>query len=130
MEGINKIILLLVIVFLLIGCSHTKWSKTNKVAFGTVCVAQTLDGLTTAHQLNENNDNYIAERWCWKYGTERPNAETLWAVKAVELGACWIIANQIRNEKWRNIFLWGVSGLLFTCAISNNGSGIGFHFDY
>ncbi len=123
--------LLLALLVLVSGCAgKLKWSTHSKIVYSAVVAAQIGDGLTTIHNL-EDPENKICENWQWKYfGKERPSAERIWVTKTMELGVCWLIADQIGNETWRNAFLWGIAGLLAYCAVSNDCRGIGFSWSY
>ena len=93
--------------------------RTDKILYSTVVVGQVLDGLTTAAHLDRNKNNYIRERWNWKYGNDpRPSPAKLWGVKAVELGLVYGAARCLPSE-YRKPFMGVVAVGLFACGVSN-----------
>ncbi|MDY6844119.1 MAG: hypothetical protein SVW57_08535 [Thermodesulfobacteriota bacterium] len=108
-----------------LSCAADDWSKTDKQLFAMTIGSQILDYLSTGYFLNENQNNYIAHTWAWKYSTNRPSPEQLALVKGGELLICYLVADKL--GKYRKHFLIGVNSLLLGCANYNFGKfGFGF----
>ena len=109
-----------ILILLLTSCSHTKWSTTDKMLYGSVIVSQITDGLTTQNLLEKGH--HINSKWSWKYGTDKPSKQKLWLVKTTELGTCYLIADHLPSSL-RKIFLFGTSSLLTYYTMKNRKAG-------
>lgn len=114
----RRIFIALMLVILLGSCAHQPWSKTDKLLFAGVVAAQVADGISTQRMLEANPNNYISSPWDLKYGTRRPDPETLWTVKATELLIAYIVGSLLPPDV-RKAFFIGTGGLLTFYAITN-----------
>ena len=121
----------LILILIPINCFHfDKWNRADKTLFGTVATLQIIDGLNTNYLLGESEQNYIHDTWSWKYGTQRPSSEHLWAVKAIETVGAYYIADALPST-YRKPFLFGIDAILIGCIKHNfDRSFIGFSINY
>lgn len=113
-----KKLLLLIICMFFISCASKPFSNTDKILFSGLIVSQAADGYTTIKHL-DNPDNYIENKWNWKYGRNRPSDEQVIITKIVELGIAYYIARNL-DDPYRKAFMIGTSLLLLNCAFTND----------
>ena len=125
-----KNIIITITIFLFLASPaysfDSNFDKTDKQLFMGLVAAQIFDGATTVGHLGRNPNNYIKDKWNWKYGSDRSSDERVWATKAVELGLAYFVANELPNKP-RKIFLISTMALLLYCGASN---GVQFSITY
>ena len=103
------------------------FDRQDKQLFASVCIFQIVDGLTTVDLLKK--DIKMSSTWSWKYGTNHPSAERLWAVKGAELIGAYYVG-KLMPKKIRKGFYLLVDMTLIYCIQNNLDLGAGLSIKF
>lgn len=122
-----NLFILFIFIFPCYAWELHKFDSTDNKLFASVCVFQIIDGLTTVNLLKK--DNGIKNDWAWKYRTQHPSIERLWAVKGAELLGAYYLGKMLPN-KFRKGFFILVNATLIYCINNNLSLGAGLSITF